>query len=262
MQPVVLTQITDIHLGGDYNGMFPVEENFRKLVDAAKDKSYLVITGDLADKDHEKHYEYIKKIVEEKFGQLYVVLPGNHDNVQVLNEVFKGHTDSVVFHDVPISLVPTVWNKSADKSMGVGVLANYYTPDMMLPNSLVFTHYPVLPTTHRFMGKHALDPESAMKIKSRMLETGSKTIFCGHYHDDCRTRQIDYCEEVDKDSNSKFLYNNNLYQYICPASQCQIDPKSDQFVCTGKSPAGFTIEVWPNQESDCSQYHKIAVSRF
>lgn len=255
MDPVLFTQLTDIHFGGDYNGMFPVEENFRKVIDAANKNSFLIITGDLADKNHEETYHKIKTIIEEKFGQLYAVLPGNHDDVKVLYKVFEGHTESFVYKGVPVSLIPTVWDEASGTQSGRGQLICPFDKASMLPNSIVFTHYPVLPTSHRFMSKHDLYELSREKIINLMVETGSNVIFCGHYHDYCKTKLVRKCQESDYRGIVKTLENVELVQYICPASQCQIDPNSDRFVCTSKSPNGFTIEVWPIPETNTIKYN-------
>ena len=115
---------------------------------SAKDDSYLVITGDLADTDHEKNYMFIKDAVEAKFGQRYAVLPGNHDDVAILRNVFAGHTESFYHEGVPVSLIPTIWDPSAGKDVGIGQFDRQCKDKMMLGQSLVFTHYPVFDTMH------------------------------------------------------------------------------------------------------------------
>ena len=241
---VRFTQLTDIHLGGDYDGMFSTMENFRQVLLSAKDDSYLVITGDLADTDHEKNYMFIKDAVEAKFGQRYAVLPGNHDDVAILRDVFAGHTESFYHEGVPVSLIPTIWDPSAGKDVGIGQLDLQCKNKMMLGQSLVFTHYPVFDTMHKFMNKHALSRSSKDAIIKMMKESRSNVLFCGHFHDCVETEVTTQVSDTyDMQSGLSNYTSSTFTQYICPAVQCQIDRVSDSFVCSSKLPNGFSITV-------------------
>lgn len=239
---VQFTQISDIHLGGDYKGFFPVEENFKQVLDWAPADSYLIITGDLADNNHREHYERIKRDVEAKFNDRYSVLPGNHDDVKVLNEVFAGHTSSFVYRGVPVSLIPTIWDESAGSEFGVGV--DFFDDNDMLPGSIVFTHYPVFDTSHKFMNKHALSKSGKQRIRNLMEKTKSSLLFCGHFHDCCKSDITNTVTETHDMGHTEVRNGTEFVQYICPATQCQIDPSSDMFVCSSKKPNGFIINVY------------------
>lgn len=260
---VKFSQITDIHLGGDYDGFFSTRENFIRLLDASfGENTFLIITGDLADRDFEQNYDFIKKEVELRFGQRYAVIPGNHDEVNVLRDVFKGHTDSFYYEWVPVSLVPTYWNPAAGIEFGIGKLDKSFNPEQqMLKNSLVFTHYPVIDTMHKFMNKHALARPDKEAILKMMRDSGSKLIFCGHFHDCVHTEVCNRIADIYDMQNGPSEYRVELIdQYICPASQCQIDRTAESFSCTSKEPNGLRITV-RGEPGDCVDRFSVDVTR-
>lgn len=260
---VKFSQITDIHLGGDYNGAFNTKDNFLRLLEAAcDDKKYLIITGDLANSDFEQNYHFIKNEVENRFGQRYAVLPGNHDDVQCLRDVFAGHVDSFYYDGVAVTLVPTIWNPESGKDAGVGYLDPSFKSEMMLSNSLVFTHYPVIDTMHKFMNKHALNRKDKETIIQMMKDSDSSMLFCGHFHDCVQTEFLTRLSDTyDMQSGVSEYRTECLTQYICPASQCQIDRKAESFVCTSKEPNGFNITVRGNPGEKIDRF-SVSVTRF
>lgn len=231
-----IAQITDIHLGGEYNGFYTPHENFTALIDAIPNDYFVVITGDLADHDHRGYYEEIKNMIEQKFGDKYAVLPGNHDDVNVLDEVFgEQHTKSTVFNMVPISLVPTVHKEGTNN----GQIREGTDLDAAIQkNGLVFTHYPVIETTHKFMNKYALLDADKFSILNEMTRKNSPAIFCGHYHSNTFSLHTTTIKEMQKPQQVVIneLSRQTIKQYICPASQCQIAVDNDNFECVSKVP--------------------------
>ena len=250
MHSVKLAQISDIHIGGDYEGQFPVWDNFMKLIKAVEPGRYLIITGDLADCDHEKNYKEIKQILDDNFGGNYSVLPGNHDDVDIFYDIFAGHTESFALNGLNVSLLPTVAIPTIDLDTGMNTVQGnidprVYAPACILKDSLVFTHYPVLDSAHRFMNKFALDQHAKDVIVSEMIKKGCKNLFCGHFHD---MASVTYKKNVLQSRPGKtplFITITDTYitQFMCPASQCQISDMDEKFVCTSIEPNGYNIDV-------------------
>lgn len=251
---VKLAQISDIHLGGEYGGKFDVEGNFRKLLDKIQEDRMLIITGDLADENHKVHYEAIKTAVEAKFRH-YMVLPGNHDDVPLMYEIFHGHMGWTMYKGLGISLVPTIavhgTGPLGEHTVEGGLLPSADLNTAILRDSLVFTHYPVISSSHKFMNKFALNYADKHAILSEMIKKRCRWLFCGHFHDYCRSDYKTYVEEHLNDTikSSTMCEKTSITQYICPASQCQIDPHSYTFVATSTQPDGLLI----NAELDDNQ---------
>ena len=256
-----IAQITDIHLGGEYNGMYTPHENFKALIDAIPSNYFVVITGDLADHDHRGYYEEIKSMIEQKFGDKYAVLPGNHDDVAVLDEVFAEHTSSTIFQQVPISLVPTVHFEETNfgcLKSGTSLVKS------ILDKSLVFTHYPVVETTHKFMNKYPLLNEDKNSILRMMSLKSCPMIFCGHFHSNTFSLHTTTVKEMQRPQQVVIneLSRQTIKQYICPASQCQIAVDNDNFECVSKVPYWNSILCYIADETGeiCSidvQTHEV-----
>lgn len=250
MHSVKLAQISDIHIGGDYEGKFPVWDNFMKLIKAVEPGRYLIITGDLADCDYEKNYTEMKQILDDNFGGNYSVLPGNHDDVDMLNKIFDGHTESFELNDLRVSLLPTVATPIIDVNTGMKTVEGnidprVYAPACILKDSLVFTHYPVLDSEHKFMNKFALNQGAKDFIVKKMIEKDCRYLFCGHFHDMATIMYTQNLVQYRPAGLPKFgtIMDVQLTQYMCPASQCQIGVYFDDFVSTSIEPNGYDIDV-------------------
>ncbi len=250
MHSVKLAQISDIHIGGDYEGQFPVWDNFMRLIKAVEPGRYLIITGDLADCDHEKNYTEIKKILDDNFGGNYSVLPGNHDDVDVFNNIFAGHTESFALNGLNVSLLPTVAINIQDMKTGEmhvegNIDPRVYAPSCILPDSLVFTHYPVLDSKHQFMNQFALEQGAKDWIVKEMQTKDCHYVFCGHFHDMTVVKYKQNLTQFRKTGMRHFetMIDSEITQYMCPASQCQIEAYSSKFTCTSIDPNGYNIDV-------------------
>lgn len=223
-----IAQISDIHIGGDYE-RFDTHANFEKVIDDIKKRNidYLVITGDLADDNYEENYRWIKKKLN-KLGKQYFILNGNHDNNEVLRQVFGDYYfGGDNYRNGPSLLF-------LDTSSG------YITEDQLCAiynNDIVFTHFPIIPVEHKFMNKcHSLilkgyedEQSSSYSIKRRLENRGIEnvTIFCGHYHFD----------------NFKYINKKSVQQFVCPSTQAQLDSCSDELKISCLNPAYRIIRV-------------------
>ena len=179
-----ILQISDVHIGGEYDGKFKCKGNFiHTLVSAIQRTEHpyvenydrIVITGDLADKDYEENYEWIRNILDlYGDGIPYFVIPGNHDNPDMMRKVFGDHTlpagQDVLFDDE---------NKIAYINSRVDA-----TPleDISFEGhavKIVFAHHPFFTDVpHVFMKKwNHPDEQKNYRI---LKERGVKYLFCGH----------------------------------------------------------------------------------
>ncbi len=86
-----IAQISDMHINKkDFpvKGVFTRQNFFRVLNAKDMQKSDLIVlTGDLAYKENDKDYDWIKKQLDNR-GIDYLIMPGNHDITTELAEVF------------------------------------------------------------------------------------------------------------------------------------------------------------------------------
>lgn len=88
-----IVQLTDSHLLADEQALFHdmnVNESFLKCLSLAETlkPDLLLLTGDVAEDGEIKSYERVKNYLEATHIQ-YIVIPGNHDQVSNLKQVFK-----------------------------------------------------------------------------------------------------------------------------------------------------------------------------
>ena len=88
-----IIQVTDLHIGGSEELPFGIDvrTNFKTILDAVVKIQHdlLVITGDLCyDDGDRKVYRWIKDQLEQ-YRLNYVVLPGNHDDTEMMVEEFQ-----------------------------------------------------------------------------------------------------------------------------------------------------------------------------
>jgi 3',5'-cyclic-AMP phosphodiesterase len=90
MKPVLLAQLSDLHICDEWEGVDPrhrverVVERIRSLPDPV---DALVVTGDLTDDADEQEYEWVRRLLESLDVPVHV-LPGNHDDRARLRQAF------------------------------------------------------------------------------------------------------------------------------------------------------------------------------
>lgn len=105
-KPTLLVQISDLHIGGDENGVDPVPhlevviEAIRSLPNQADG---VLVSGDLTHDGGPEEYRLVRKLLERLEAPLHV-LPGNHDNRALLREVFglPGAGDAPIDYTVDV----------------------------------------------------------------------------------------------------------------------------------------------------------------
>lgn len=215
-----IAQITDLHIGGDYNGKYKVKENFEKVIQAIpKDIDLLIITGDVVDdervayvnpEDVEKNYNYVRDFIESNIKSDYLVLGGNHDDMNILKDVFgdnciASQVQNISFEDGIITLIDT-----SNGSLPMDIFSE------LDKNSVaIFTHYPLAKVSHKFMENFEL--EFLDKLEDEKLPD----IFCGHFH---------------------FKHDEGNI-HVTPSTQCQIDPSKEAFEVASYNPGYRIISI-------------------
>jgi len=262
-----ILQITDIHINGDYSCKFDVKGHFERIVSENKGIEYdaIALTGDLADNGSCEDYDYILDTLINTFGKdtPILVTPGNHDDrgclecsyadyVEKYGSVFKNgitiqraggsfedEGTSVTIITIPrntpfsIKLVALDNAHNAVPHKGIQVLHDMEFGNRLLTEYFLFMHKPMLMPFHRFMNspKYSI-PEDECKTALMCLEAMQiHDIFCGHYH----------CHSIDAWCG--------WTQYTAPASQCQLDPFSEECVPSGNYPGYAVIDPFVSIKS-------------
>lgn len=210
-----ITQITDIHIGGDYNGQFKVKKNFEKVVEnIPSDTQLVVLTGDIADNNYEENYNYVRNVLKNTQFR-YVILGGNHDNTSLLESVFGER----YFENVNYVCVDGTKLAFIDSSSG---LVDAYLLKNIKEKSIVFTHYPLIRVNHKFMNNFSL--KNMDDVKKILVDKKVKDVFCGHFH---------------------FAYDEigKVNIHVTPSTQCQIDSSSKDFKVSSYKPGFRVIEI-------------------
>ena len=93
----IIIQISDTHLFGDknrkingynsYNNLKNILEHIKNL---SEKPDCLVVSGDLTQDGTFESYQHVANLLN-KLGIQYFLLPGNHDDVEILNKVFDSN---------------------------------------------------------------------------------------------------------------------------------------------------------------------------
>lgn len=210
MSEKIVAQLSDIHIGGTYNGSFDCIGNLNKVVnDLSKlpQLDMLIISGDLCDNHSEDEYIELQlqlhklKLVFENL-KIFAV-GGNHDDffkmVMFMNEVrvVEGSIGNFLFLNITD---PTVGLSDYQKAMVIE----------HKPRNLVM-HYPVGDCPHAFMHTEQHDIKNPVELGKFLVDNGVHDVFCGHYHNAY---------------NSEYVENVCPSVHIAPSIQTQLSPLS------------------------------------
>lgn len=228
---MIIVQISDIHIGGEYNGQFKVKENFEKAISNIPCCDLLVISGDLADDNYKENYIYIKEILKSVSVNSIVVLPGNHDSMEYINLIEDEDNDIQV-------CTTSMVHRYGKNNIGFintydGILHKEYL-DLVKDCSTIFTHYPLTKITHNFMNKFSL--KNLEESDEWLSKTKIENIICGHFH-------FDYVEKGVRST------------YVCPSTQCQIDSVCNEFKVGSYEPGYRIIGLDESYIDSCVKYY-------
>ena len=214
-----IIQITDLHvgiIGEDAHGV-DVRQNFLSVLAAAVNAKpdLLVLTGDLCLRDpHKEVYEWMKEHLDAS-GLRYEVIPGNHDESQMLATVFGRMNDlkeGELYFQRIIDGRKLLFLDSA-----VGELSPRQMHwlreqlEQQEKQAIVFVHHPIVNGEVLFM-----EQKYAMRGREPLQEVLHEfafavAVFCGHYHVD------------------KVIVKGNISCHITPSCYVQIKENTMDF---------------------------------
>lgn len=189
-------QLSDTHLFADEDAtLFGVKSNrkFRDLIlhlqqDELHDTDLILLTGDLSQDESPQSYHKIVEILDPLNTPIYWI-PGNHDNIQNLNEAFKKANN--FFHSRRLSTLH--WNfiflntKQEGTDSGflaeneLAALRDEVAKSESKPLILVMHHHPMKVNTP-LIDQHIL--RNHHEFWEIISSTAVKLIICGHVHGD------------------------------------------------------------------------------
>ncbi len=241
MSNTTILQLSDIHMGADYNGKFNTRDQFDAVIKSALAHNpggydAVIITGDIADEAVPEYYHYVfeeaAKLCKTYNGRL-LVTPGNHDDRKTLVDeyiqVLKANMKNVEYYITKADEMLYPGKQSLITPLGerrivlIDTGDNYIQPhegiagiykrtsgDSDDKEMIVFTHRPCTAPGklyHRFM-KDMLSPESVLdELPDYVMH-----YFCGHIHHVAQFEQ------------------HGIKVSTAPGIQCQIDPYANECV--------------------------------
>lgn len=188
MKPFLLVQLSDPHIGANWNGGDPraaleaAIDSVRRLPDAP---DAVLVSGDLAENAADAEYELIRELLAQLDAPLYV-LPGNHDDPERLRAHFTATADDVV--DLgPVRLLlldsTTPGQDTGDFTTAqLAWLHNTLAADRSKPAILALHHPPLvtgMPSADQ-MGVGEQSRQALARIVERHPQL--KRIVAGHVH--------------------------------------------------------------------------------
>ena len=174
---LTIAQLSDIHLGGHYNGRFGTEEHLDVVLSNLRrdEIDLIIVSGDISEDNECQLANY--KVVREKLVKTqipFAVLPGNHDSIDMMKTVFTEDEFNESVLELNNNIV--LWNdcpktgKFDDESLS-----------RLAGHKVVFCHLPLCTVNHVFMSQYQFGPDAA-KLQGKLAQLGVEHVFCGHVH--------------------------------------------------------------------------------
>lgn len=240
----LIIQVSDPHLFGDKNreingsNSYVSLKNVLESVFKLKDKpDFIVLTGDLSQDCTFESYQYLKNLLS-RSNIKYFLLPGNHDDVDVLNKVFdfnwiKDNVDYCwtyngwFFYSIDTSFYPYAYGKISDAQLAT--FQSVLNLNKNLPTIVFMHHHPIL-INSLWMDKTIV--KDAEKFNSIVkTNTQIKAVLFGHVH-----------------QNFEKIINDVFYA-SSPSSCFQVLANSEMFTVEKLIPGYRIIELNDNNFS-------------
>ncbi len=239
-----LVQISDTHLFSDKNLSLKgsnTYSNLKKTIEAVsrlKEKPELVLlTGDLSQDYTPESYKHLKELLE-PLKIKYYLLPGNHDDVRIINKVFQYNwvKDQVdysfeynewFFYFIDSTVFPNNWGELSDKQ-----LIDFDKMISLKKNIpiIVFMHHHPVPVRSKWIDEMALKNADAFN-KIIRKNPQIKAVLFGHVH------QV-FEEIID-----------GVFYTSAPATSYQVVPRVDNFAVEKLVPGFKFISLQDNKFS-------------
>lgn len=218
-----IIQISDLHIGfaneNPYN--IDVRGNFVKILSTLKSTEFdlLVISGDLCFRQSNKDiYHWIKEQLID-FNGKYVIVPGNHDDSQVIAKIF--HCESNLIHDEiyfkkQLNNHPILFLDSSKGNFSASQL-KWLEKELKGSNKgpvIIFMHHPPLVADVPYMdNKWAFESREEVETIFNAVNY-EKYVFCGHYHLD---------KTIRKDHLSVYITPSTFFNLKADSKEFEID---------------------------------------
>jgi Icc protein len=235
--------ITDLHIGFEHENTYGVDvrANFAAILQALQSDrpDALVIAGDLCfDKGELLIYEWIKSHLDDLDIPYYVIV-GNHDDSQMMNDVFgyNGLKNDRLYYTQQWNNWEGIFLDSRPKNIDE-VQLNWLKHRLQQneKRSLVFVHHPIVYAEALFMDEHhgLINMQAVQDI---LAESQYQIpVFSGHYH------------------TQKTIVDDQFVQFVVPSCFFQIDPRVPEFKVDHYRIAYQIIDITSNMYRTSTRY--------
>lgn len=232
---LTIAQISDTHIDATARPSSYTQQNVREQLQAVlhilarRELDLLVLSGDLAAKSGEiEAYCWLRAVLEQ-MACPYIVMAGNHDDVENMARVFDflpgDITDRMLYFNRSIKGKSLFFLDSASYQIPAQQL-DWLSAQVqgMTESALLFIHHPPLLCRCQFMDTY-YPLQNIDEVWPRLVDLQPiKHIFCGHYHTDltitCAGKQV----------------------YLTPSTMMQIDRDKPKFTLAHARPGWRMIE--------------------
>ncbi len=237
--------ITDLHTSreGNYPFDIDVRKNLQRVLSEVKAirPDLLVVTGDLSMKEGDLEIYRWQKLLFDNVEAPYLLLAGNHDDQQMMHQVFEGldlrptgeiygartyASNTLLYLDSARGLL------SKEQKRWLGKQIMKHNGQYLV----IFMHHPphLLSVPHMDNAYALQDREEVMQI---LFQAGLPVhVFCGHYH------------------GERTLAAANVTIYLTPSLFFQIDPSVEEFAIEHHDIAYRIIDLQPDHILTSLQY--------
>ena len=177
----VIYQVTDTHI--PVFGNLGVRENFLALMEHTRKAApdLLAITGDLPGEDGSRAaYEWMRSVIPDEIP--CIVIPGNHDDTDVLFDVFGGglNQNSAFFEKIRLEEIDLLFANTASTWLPDDQLEALTDKDIR-PGSILFLHHPTRKIADGSMDR-VYPLQNREEVDAALLSSQLRHVFCGHFH--------------------------------------------------------------------------------
>lgn len=239
-----IIQISDCHLFGDKNrkingsnSYYNLRKVFNRIIGLKDKPKLIVVSGDLSQDCTFESYQHLANFLHETKIE-YCLLPGNHDDVDVLNKVFdykfvKNRVDYFFeFHGWLIYIIDTsVYpNDNGELSQDqILIFEHIIQQNKHLPSVIFMHHHPVLVNSSWIDKMILKDADNFNKIIKSNPQI--KAVLFGHIHQAFET-----------------MINGTFYG-SAPATCYQVKPNTEKFTIETINAGYRLIELEDNKFS-------------
>lgn len=230
---ITIAHLTDIHIGPSTNPIRDIDvrrhfiNTLRNIETAAPD--LIVLGGDQAARDGElEAYEWIKPHLDQT-GIHYTIIPGNHDSIHNLVQVFnlgKDLKSEELYYIRNMKGFKLVFMDSSREIVSENQL-EWLRAETGDPNSpvLLFIHHPPLFCNCTFMDRKYPLKNRDLVFDLMCEQPSIAHIFCGHYH------------------TEKTIRDRHKNIYLTPSTMMQMDPDKADYAISATNP-GWRFIRW------------------